>query len=166
MYQQRARDGPRNRSRTNDEHPLPALQAAFAFHRLVHCRHHETSAHTPDLPDRSKDGSPFGYLGRLAAGIVSIFPWKGTRSTYYHEPITYTLPLYKLASIKPWKKRTAQSCEYVLHPAEHMVKRDQRIRVNGSHMLGRTFWMMRPWGIWPTTRLRSCQLECYDTPAH
>jgi hypothetical protein len=64
--------------------------------------------------------------------------------TYYHEPITYMVPLYKLASIKPWKKRTAQSCSYDLHAAEHMVRPDQRMRVSGSQMLGRSFWMIRP----------------------
>jgi hypothetical protein len=75
--------------------------------------------------------------------------------TYYHDPITYTVPLYRLASMKPWKNRTAQSCSYVLQAAEHMVRPDQKISVVGNQMLALIFWMMRAWGICPTTQLHT-----------
>jgi hypothetical protein len=51
----------------------------------------------------------------------------------------------------PWKKRTAASCVYVLHAAEHIVMQDHTMSVNGSQIPGRTFWMIRECGIAPTT---------------
>lgn len=76
---------------------------------------------------------------------------KGERiKTYYHEPRIYIVPLYKLDSKNPWKKRTTHSCEYVLHAADVMVRPDHTMRVNGSQNLGESFWMMRACGICPT----------------
>ena len=136
---------------------MPTFQATSTFHGLMHGCHHYTCEHAPNLSNRCEDGGSFGDLGRLAVDYLEPhFQGDGLHLTYYHEPNTYIVPLYKLASIKPWKKRTAQSCLYVLHAAEHIVRPDQRRRVRGSQMLGRTFWMISPWGIWPTTMLKSC----------
>jgi hypothetical protein len=35
-----------------------------------------------------------------------------------------------------------------------MVRPDQRMRVVGSQIDGRSFWRMRAWGIWAMTMLK------------
>lgn len=59
--------------------------------------------------------------------------------TYYQEPSTYIVPPYRLASMVPWRNRTAAICLYVVQAAEHMVIPDQSTRVNGSQILGLIF---------------------------
>jgi len=63
------------------------------------------------------------------------------------------VPLYRLASIVPWKKRTTAICLYEVHAAEHMVTPDQRIRVKGSQMLGLIFCRINACGMSATTLL-------------
>lgn len=62
-------------------------------------------------------------------------------------------PAYVLPSARPMKKRAAQSCSNVLQAALTMVKPAHARIMEGSHLLGRTFWIIRLWGIWPISML-------------
>lgn len=64
--------------------------------------------------------------------------------TYYHDPTTYMVPQYVLASAIPWKNRTTHNCSYVLQAAVHIVKPAQSRTIDGSHLRGGIFWMIIP----------------------
>jgi hypothetical protein len=66
----------------------------------------------PAWPDAVKMAVRFAISLGLLEELVSLDgPWKDGEPalTYYQDPITYSVPQYVLASIKPMKNRTTQS---------------------------------------------------------
>lgn len=128
---------PSRRVTTDDENPLPTLHAVCSMEGSSYGSHHYASEHTAHLADGCKERGSLRDFQWFAVEIsVLVAPRDCLNDTYYQDPMTYIVPLHRLASKKPCKNLTAASCSKFLQAAQHIVSADQMTSVVGSQIRG------------------------------